>query len=70
MNKILEKLYNDFIEAYDPYYQEEEPETLEGMLYNLEEISNDINEDETELKELINSAIDQFKAAGIRRWEA
>jgi hypothetical protein len=70
MNETLEKLYNDFIEAYDPYYQEEAPETLEGMLYNLEEINKELDDNETELIELITNTIGQFKAAGIERWEA
>lgn len=75
MNEALEKLYNDFIEEYDPYYQEEENYSLEEMLYNLEEIYNEYDpaeadEDMIYLFEHLKAIIGQFKAAGIGRFDA
>ena len=67
MNDFLRQRYIDFIADYDPYNQEETPETLEGMLYNLIEIREDFTDDPEfdTLKEVLEATIEQFKAAGI-----
>ena len=67
MNDFLKQRYMEFIEDYDPYNQEETPETLEAMLYNLLEIRDDFTDDPEfdTLKEVLEATIEQFKAAGI-----
>ena len=67
MNDFLKQRYVEFIEDYDPYNQEETPETLEAMLYNLLEIRDDFTDDPEfdTLKEVLEATIEQFKAAGI-----
>lgn len=53
------KAYQAIINAYDPYYQPEGAElnlTPEGMIYNLQNIRQDLNSDETTLIK----AIDKF----------
>jgi len=70
MNDFLKQRYMEFIEDYDPYNQEETPETLEAMLYNLLEIRDDFSDDlefDT-LKEVLEATIEQFKAAGIEAY--
>ena len=67
----MEKLtaaYNRFINQYDPYSQEAQPDTFEGMLYNLLAIKEDADawkDDFPELYETLEATIQQFKAAGI-----
>lgn len=62
----LKKRYFDFVDELDPYRDtEEDPETLEEMLYNLICIKEDWTELEPELLEVLNATIQQFKAAGI-----
>ena len=67
MMDFLKQRYTDFITEYDPYNQDETPETLEGMLYNLIEIREDFTDDPEfdTLKEVLEATIEQFKAAGI-----
>ena len=70
--KKLTTAYNRFINQYDPYNQEAQPDTLEGMLYNLEEINKDLEADTDDLemlklKILCQDAILKFRDAGIRR---
>ena len=66
MNDFLKQRYFDFVNELDPYRDtEEDPETLEGMLYNLLAIKEDWTELEPELLEVLNATIQQFKAAGI-----
>ena len=68
MNDFLKQRYIEFIEDYDPYSQEETPETLEAMLYNLLAIKEDSEawaDDDQELYEVLEATIEQFKAAGI-----
>ena len=70
MNKLA-KLYIDFINWLDPYWEcHEEPENvleieLPEMLYNLLAIKEDWSEIEPELAEVLDATISQFKAAGI-----
>lgn len=62
----LKKRYFDFVDELDPYRDtDEDPETLEDMLYNLLAIKEDWTELEPELLEVLNATIQQFKAAGI-----
>ena len=62
----LKKRYFDFVDELDPYRDtSEDPETLEGMLYNLLAIKEDWTDLEPELLEVLNATIQQFKAAGI-----
>jgi len=70
MNDFLKQRYMEFIEDYDPYNQEETPETLEAMLYNLLEIRDDFSDDPEfdTLKEVLEATIEQFKAAGIEAY--
>ena len=68
INDFLKQRYADFIADYDPYNQEETPETLESMLYNLENIKEDMMDDidkDEALFEVLEATIEQFKAAGI-----
>ena len=71
MNDFLKDRYKDFIAEYDPYNQDEAPETLEGMLYNLEAIKEDFLDDpdsDAALFEVLEATIEQFKAAGIEAY--
>ena len=70
MNDFLKQRYMEFIEDYDPYNQDETPETLEAMLYNLLEIRDDFTDDPEfdTLKEVLEATIEQFKAAGIEAY--
>ena len=70
MMDFLRQRYNDFITEYDPYSQDEAPETLEAMLYNLLEIRDDFTDDPEfdTLKEVLEATIEQFKAAGIEAY--
>lgn len=62
----LKKRYFDFVDELDPYRDpDEDPETLEDMLYNLLAIKEDWTDLEPELLEVLNATIQQFKAAGI-----
>lgn len=65
----LKKRYFDFVDELDPFRDEsEDPETLEGMLYNLLAIKEDAEawaEDDPGLYEVLEATIEQFKAAGI-----
>ena len=69
MNELI-KMYIDFINWLDPYWEcYEEPENvleieLPEMLYNLEEIKKDW-QPEGECLERINEVIAAFKNAGI-----
>ena len=66
MNDFLKQRYFDFVNELDPYRDtEEDPETLEGMLYNLLAIKEDWTELEPDLLEVLDATIQQFKAAGI-----
>lgn len=70
--KTLKQRYIDFITWLDPYSQDEQPEDLSGMLYNLEEINKDLEADTDDLemlklKILCQDAILKFRDAGIRR---
>jgi len=61
--EALREAYNRIIESYDPYYIPEEEPTSSEILYNLREILNDLNEDETELRAKINSVLKFAEAA-------
>ncbi len=62
----LKNRYFDFVNELDPYRDtDEDPETLENMLYNLLAIKEDWTELEPELAEVLDATIAQFKAAGI-----
>ena len=62
----LKNRYFSFVDELDPYRDpDEDPETLEGMLYNLLAIKEDWTELEPDLLEVLNATIQQFKAAGI-----
>lgn len=69
MNDFLKQRYLEFVDELDPFRDtEEDPGSLEDMLYNLLAIKEDSEvwaEDEPELYELLETTIDQFKAAGI-----
>ena len=71
----LKDRYNEFINDYDPYYQEEEDYTLEEMLYNLQEIHDNnfddpyADEDTTLLYMALEELIAQFKGVGVGRFE-
>lgn len=66
MSEFLKQRYFDFVNELDPYRDtDEDPETLEGMLYNLLAIKEDWTELEPELLEVLNATIEQFKAEGI-----
>lgn len=62
----LKNRYFAFVDELDPYRDtSEDPETLEGMLYNLLAIKEDWTDLEPELMEVLTATIQQFKAAGI-----
>lgn len=66
MNELKTR-YMEFITEYDPHYQDE-AETPEEMLYNLLNIKADFETDinsDSELFEVLEATINQFKAAGI-----
>jgi len=72
--KTLADKYYDFVNEYDPYYQESEPvENLSEMLYNLEQINEELTESLTRdfdedlfyLAEHLKALIGQFKAEGV-----
>lgn len=66
MNDFLRQRYFDFTDELDPFRDtSEDPETLEGMLYNLLCIKEDWTEMEPDLAEVLDATIQQFKAAGI-----
>ena len=66
MEDFLRQRYFDFVDELDPYRDtEEDPDTLEGMLYNLQEIKEDWEDMEPDLLEVLDATIGQFKAAGI-----
>jgi len=75
--KTLADKYLDFINEYDPYHQEEPIENLSEMLYNLEEIHEeltdtlaaDYDEELFYLNQHLETLIEQFKAEGVERWE-
>lgn len=57
------KAYQAIIDAYDPYYQPEGAEldlTPEGMIYNLQNIKQDLNSDETTLIATIDRFIKTY----------
>lgn len=63
---LLANQYYSFIDQLYPYRDvEEDPDTLEAMLYNLNEIVNDIDEDDTETKQACYDIISNFTSAGI-----
>ena len=63
--------YIDLIDDYDPFRdKDEDPDNLEEMLYNLQEIIAEIPENETDAQILESKAqfealINEFKAEGI-----
>ena len=62
----LKNRYFAFVDELDPYRDtSEDPETLEGMLYNLLAIKEDWTDLEPDLLEVLTATIHQFKAAGI-----
>ena len=62
----LKNRYFAFVDELDPYRDtSEDPETLEGMLYNLLAIKEDWTDLEPDLLEVLTATIQQFKAAGI-----
>lgn len=72
--KTLADKYLDFVNEYDPYYQESEPvENLSEMLYNMEQINEELtdslsrnyDEDIYYLAEHLKALIEQFKAEGV-----
>lgn len=66
MSEFLKQRYFDFVNELDPYRDEsEDPETLEGMLYNLLAIKEDWTELEPDLSEVLDTTIAQFKAEGV-----
>lgn len=66
MSEFLRQRYFDFVNELDPYRDEsEDPETLEGMLYNLLAIKEDWTELEPDLSEVLDTTIAQFKAEGV-----
>jgi len=66
MKEFLKQRYFDFVNELDPYRDEsEDPETLEGMLYNLLAIKEDWTELEPDLSEVLDTTIAQFKAEGV-----
>ena len=66
MEDFLRQRYFDFVDELDPFRDtEEDPDTLEGMLYNLQEIKEDWEDMEPDLLEVLDATIGQFKAAGI-----
>ena len=66
MNEFLKKRYFDFIDELNPFRDDEEdPETLEDMLYNLLAIKEDWEDLDPELSEVLDATIEQFKAAGV-----
>ena len=68
--KDLKKLYIDFINHLDPYWESyEDPDdviniSFSAMLYNLEEIKKDWQLEGEDLDK-INEVIAAFKAAGV-----
>ena len=66
MNEFLKQRYFDFVDELDPFRdKEEDPDTLEEMLYNLLAIKEDWTEMEPDLVEVLDATIEQFKAAGV-----
>ena len=66
MEKFLKQRYFDFVDELDPYRDtEEDPETLEDMLYNLLEIKEDWEDLEPDLMEVLEATIEQFKDYGV-----
>lgn len=68
--KTLKQQYIDFITWLDPYSQDEQPEDLPGMLYNLQEIHKnlDLDTDDRDEQETIIRLQDlllKFRDAGI-----
>ena len=62
----LKNRYFAFVDELDPYRDtSEDPETLEGMLYNLLAIKEDWTDLEPDLLKVLTATIQQFKAAGI-----
>lgn len=63
---FLSKRYFSFVNELDPFRDtDEDPETLEEMLYNLLAIKEDWTEMEPDLSKVLDTTIQQFKAAGI-----
>ena len=59
----MEAEYQHIITDYDPYYQPEGVElnlTPEGMIYNLQNIRQDLNSDETTLIEAIDKFLETY----------
>lgn len=59
----MEAKYQNIITDYDPYYQPEGAElnlTPEGMIYNLQNIREDLNSDETALIEAIDKFLETY----------
>ena len=68
--KTLKQQYIDFIDWLDPYSQDEQPEDLYGMLYNLQEIHKNLDldtNDRDEQKVIIRlqDLLLKFRDAGI-----
>ena len=68
--KTLKQQYIDFITWLDPYSQDEQPEDLPGMLYNLQEIHKNLDldtNDRDEQKVIIRlqDLLLKFRDAGI-----
>lgn len=68
--KTLKQQYIDFIDWLDPYSQDEQPEDLSGMLYNLQEIHKNLDldtNDRDEQKVIIRlqDLLLKFRDAGI-----
>ena len=68
--KTLKQQYLDFIDWLDPYSQDEQPEDLSGMLYNLQEIHKNLDldtNDRDEQKVIIRlqDLLLKFRDAGI-----
>lgn len=69
--KTLKQQYIDFIDWLDPYSQDEQPEDLSGMLYNLQEIykSLDLDTNDRDEQKTIIKAQDlllKFRDAGYQ----
>ena len=70
MKRTLADRYLDFMDEYAPYRDQAEdpqPENFSEMLYNLEEIQKDLDEDEAELHRYLLSLITQFRMEGVKR---
>lgn len=68
--KTLKQQYIDFIDWLDSYSQDEQPEDLSGMLYNLQEIHKNLDldtNDRDEQKVIIRlqDLLLKFRDAGI-----